>query len=213
MSQKEIRKWFLNERRSMLTRIVQQQLLDKTPDDLICDQFTEHVCEAFRIDTGQVHNQSYFIALSRTYLPIFERGINDSRLHTHYYVYQHMVRNFLITMRGQIGPESFIRTYVKQYLNLESSPPYFATGMPDTFLNDFSRLVVPNSGYRFIFYNFFLDCTTACSNMRTRLEPCIAIQDAIRDAQAREALEVRMQNVLEQDSVNLVKSFLGKYND
>lgn len=63
------------------------------------------------------------------------------------------------------------------------------------------RLPVPNSGYRYIFTSFCRDCDTACSLMRNRLEPCVAIQDQLR---AAKAFEERLNNALDQDTV---KSF------
>jgi hypothetical protein len=201
-----IRKWFVDESRAMLNLIIQEQLTNKTPDDLISERFVDCVCDAFRIAPGHVRNELYFITLARTYLPIFEEGSIRSELHTDQYVFQHMVRNWYITMRGKIGPESFIRTYLqKPYLTLEGSPPYFATGMPDTFISDFSRLPVPNSGYRYIFNSFCRDCDTACSLMRNRIEPCVAIQDQLR---AAKEFEARLNNALNEDTADLVKSFL-----
>lgn len=197
---------FVQERKTMMTRI-RNENLSQDPDELISDRFMGYICDSFRNAPGQIHNETYFVALSRTYLPVFEEArCYRAEKHTNQYIFQHMVRNWYITMRGQVGPESFMRTYMQNHLSLKESPPYFATGMPDTFLSDFSNLQTPpHPLYRLMLGDFFRDCATACEYMRNRIEPCLAIQDRLRAAQA---LEQRYVGNLDKDSADLVKSFL-----
>ena len=199
----------LNDERMVMMRRIISETLSQEPDTLISKKFMDYVGESFQqAPHGQIHNSMYFIVLAGTYLPIFEQSRSRPELHTNEYIYQHMVRNWVLTMRGQIGPESFIRTYMQHHLSLKESPPYFATGMPDTFLSNFSNLQAPSHPlYKMMFDAFCIDCMTACEYMKERIKPCLIIQDHLRNAQA---LERRLIDKLDEDLLKNVNSFLTK---